>query len=63
MTTAATTAAHGATATIASPATIRTAMAISAALKELEELGRLRVVSDSKRKDVLVNPALLFVGE
>jgi putative DNA primase/helicase len=36
---------------------------LSAAIKELEELGRIRLVSDNKRKDVLVNPALLHGGE
>lgn len=41
------------------PARLRQSAALTQALCELVEAGRVREVSEGKRKDVLVNPALL----
>ena len=42
-----------------SPTRLRQTAALTRALHDLEEAGRIRVVSEGKRKDILVNPALL----
>ena len=41
------------------PAGLREKAKIEAAVRELEELGRVRLVLDGRRKEVHVNPALL----
>lgn len=42
---------------------IRNDAALLAALKELDELDRTRLIQDGKRKTIKINPALLAGGE
>jgi len=44
------------------PGGLRERTAIDQAIRELEELGRVRLVRESRRKDILVNPALIEGG-
>lgn len=41
------------------PAHLRQKAALDAALRELAELDRIQIIHDARRKDILVNPALL----
>ena len=41
---------------------VRDKDALKQALQELDELGRVRLVMESRRKDILINPALLAGG-